>query len=378
MLLSAGLFASGWPEQVKAHPQIVFGLFAFGTLLLAIGLFWPTKHESKDALVQSVESGNVVGRDNSGKMIFAEHYHEAPPRPPQEPPKPELPKNTFIDILPSPPTPAPSKLYIHSAEYISTVDPTRRVDVTECLRLLIADDKLALEIQNHNFVAGGKNYAPTDPHPYKKKKLYVIYSFNNGPLQEVTQLEETFLSLPQVEAATSNFVRLDLTFERMDLMYKPEHCAWDQATQFDDSRRQALIGWIANPVAPPGVRGVDASRLSAHLKYSVEGKWNAQVSRGYWLHHSANEIAIIPGDRAGLILGLVDWSHWVSYANPYFQSPNDGILGPAFRDHGKEEKMPLADMDIEISLISNGALTLDQRKFRLCFTNGRPSEVRPL
>jgi hypothetical protein len=169
--------------------------------------------------------------------------------------------------------------------------------------------------------------------------------------------------------------QLVLSFELISLVYRPEHGAWDEAGQFDHDAKTAMVAWFTNPVPPQGVSGVEASRLSAHIKYSADDHWRMQVSRGYWLHHAANGITIITGDRAGLILGLVDWSHWVSYENPYTRTMGEEMFGPVVRPHGDKRQMPQEDMVIEVSLLGHGTTTLDTRKFALTFTNGKPFAV---
>jgi hypothetical protein len=179
---------------------------------------------------------------------------------------------------------------------------------------------------------------------------------------------------PPKEADSS--AHLDLSFERMPLIYRLDQSAWGEATQFDNDSKDALIAWFTNPVPQKGMSGVDASGLSAHIKYFVEGHWSRQVSRGYWLHCSANEVRIGIADRAGLILGLADWSHWVSYANPYPRPADDEFLQPAMRRPGEKVEMPKAAMDIELSLLSHGTVTLDQRIIHLTFPGGKPYAVK--
>lgn len=186
--------------------------------------------------------------------------------------------------------------------------------------------------------------------------------------QEFTGIENTPLAMPEI--------RLELSFELVPLTYRFEHCAWDVATQFDHDQRDALIAWFANPVPPKGASGVIASQISAFIKYSVAGHRSAQVTRGYWMRYSANEIRINTGDRAGLILGLNDWSHWVSYSNPYPHPANEEFLQPVVRPLGEKVQMPKADMDIKVSLLLGGTVTLDEWDIRLCFANGKPYAVK--
>jgi hypothetical protein len=272
MALAISAFLSGWPEFLRAHGWIVWSGMAVSLILLAIGYFVPAKAESEASIV-SINTGNAVGGDNSGKMIaHVEHYHEAP--------------------------------------------------------------------------------SQSSPEPHKFNMLDVHSASPQPPL------------------------RLELSLETISLTYRLEHCAWDEASQFDHDRREAIVAWFRNPVPLKGISGVDASQLSAHIRYSVDGHWNTQVSRGYWLHYSANEITIKIADRAGLIIGLSEWSRWVSYSNPYSQPANEEFLQPALRHPGKKVEMPKADMVIEVSLLSHGTVTLDQQQICLTFTNGRPFAVR--
>jgi hypothetical protein len=261
-----------WPNFLHPHPWAVAAFVIIGGAMFAYAAISGKRSSG------SKNSGNIVGRDNSGKMIaHVEHYHEAPSPDRTDPPKPEPPQHPIADV---PPKISPQQL------------------------------------------------------------------------------------------------RLELGFERMSLIYRVEQSAWDTATQFEYDGRESIVAWFTNPVPPKGVRGIEAMGLSAHIRYSVEGHWKTQVSRGYWLHWSENEITINAADRAGLILGFVYFSHWVSYANPYSTPASEGILQPAFRPPGQESKMPIVDMDIEISLLTNGKFTLDQQKVRLCFSQGHPYAVR--
>src|ERR1700722_5497258 len=84
------LLASGWPSWVRDHPWILWAALALGFALILWGIVMPSK-ENGESPVQSVSSGNIVGRDNSGKLIgHVEHYHEAPAS--SAAPIPEVPK----------------------------------------------------------------------------------------------------------------------------------------------------------------------------------------------------------------------------------------------------------------------------------------------
>jgi len=202
----------------------------------------------------------------------------------------------------------------------------------------------------------------------------VINIGNIGNVGQPAEFVHEIKQEPRRESISS--ARLELNFELLSLTYKLERCAWERATQFDNDRQDAIVAWFGNPVPLKGMSGVQASKLSAHIRYSVEGRWTEQISRGYWLDCSANEISIDVADRAGLIIGLNGWSYLASYENPYSRSAGYEILQPALRHPGKKVEMPKAPMDIEISLLSQGTTTLDRWKCHLTFVNNRPFAVK--
>jgi hypothetical protein len=191
-------------QWVKDHPR---GVLALGLALLlgavACLVFWSLTNEKKPAHLTN--EGAFAARDNKGTQISGSIIGDD-----------ALEKILKASLQAK----APSRLHIQSAEYVSIDDPTKFVHVTECLRQLIDDDQLVFEIQNHNFVANGRNYVPRDIHTGHRKKLCVAYSFNNGPLQVMAELEGAILRLPQSE--TSNLPKkslpvLDLAFSEGDL-----------------------------------------------------------------------------------------------------------------------------------------------------------------
>jgi hypothetical protein len=66
MLLAIGLFASGWPEHIRAHPYWIGILFLLGAVLMGFG-FFPGRTSSKDEGMQS----NSAGPNNTGNQIIA-------------------------------------------------------------------------------------------------------------------------------------------------------------------------------------------------------------------------------------------------------------------------------------------------------------------
>lgn len=61
----------------------------------------------------------------------------------------------------------PPRLTIPHADYQAIEGGGKVFDVTECLRAKMGLNSLYLEIENHNFVVGSKNYVPEDPKPSK-------------------------------------------------------------------------------------------------------------------------------------------------------------------------------------------------------------------
>lgn len=56
-----------------------------------------------------------------------------------------------------------SKLVIRSANYAAIEGGGKIYDVTPFMRQIIGGDSLVLDIENHNFVIGKKNFVPHDP-----------------------------------------------------------------------------------------------------------------------------------------------------------------------------------------------------------------------
>jgi hypothetical protein len=104
-----------------------------------------------------------------------------------------------IDSLKKAPEPQqrPSKLTIHSANYAAIEGGGKTYDVTEFMQQIIAGDSLVLDIENHNFVADGKNFVPYDPRVDKKKRLQVEYSYDGEPAITIERKEHFRLVLPQ-------------------------------------------------------------------------------------------------------------------------------------------------------------------------------------
>lgn len=92
---------------------------------------------------------------------------------------------------------APSKLVIQSADYRAIAQGGNTCDVTECLQKMIKGDSLILQIENHNFVADGKNYVPVDPYYGELKRLRVVYYFDGGSPRVAERPEHKQIVLPE-------------------------------------------------------------------------------------------------------------------------------------------------------------------------------------
>lgn len=73
MTVSIGLYASGWPEQIKAHPQVVLAVFVLGAGLLALGFLLPKRlpwaiHAHSVAPPMSIQINPVFNNSPSVKQ----------------------------------------------------------------------------------------------------------------------------------------------------------------------------------------------------------------------------------------------------------------------------------------------------------------------
>src|SRR5579863_1301 len=93
-----------WPQWIKDHVYLVVGLWALSAALWLWWLVnWLISKAPKSEPAKVVNRGNVVGGDNSGRMIVAEHYHEASFQPIQIPPNIEPPNFPVYEVYVPPP-----------------------------------------------------------------------------------------------------------------------------------------------------------------------------------------------------------------------------------------------------------------------------------
>lgn len=259
---------------------------------------------------------------------------------------------------------ATSRLYIHSAEYASIDDPKRFRIVTDCLRQLIVDDQLLLEVQNHNFVAGGINFVPKDFHTGHRKKLSVVYSFDKGPLQAIAAMEESTLKLPQTSSPLpkKSLPELKLAFSGGNLE------VLDYMVRFVDhggERCHSII--VHNESAEEGGEARRADSLSARITFThPKSSRTTFADRACWIGEGESEIYLHPGDTAHLLFGIHRDGEWVTFTNPN-KYPSGGW--PSSVLNLNETKFPLfpnMKMIGEISVIEHkaaAAVTLVKRRF---------------
>lgn len=200
-----------------------------------------------------------------------------------------------------------------------------------------------------------------------------------GDRNTAVSRSEHSIAVPVLEARPET-ISLELNLELRSIVYDCPSSAWRLATQFDHRNSKiALIAWFTNPVPPKGTRSINASGLTAHLQFTGSLPWNEQVEQAYWLGKSENRINLGGGNRAGVVVGLVEWNNWVCYLNPYERPAHEEFLQPAFHPLGERKSMPKSPMDIHVSLISSDAITLEAREIRLGFRgNGDPyAEIQP-
>jgi hypothetical protein len=231
---------------------------------------------------------------------------------------------------------------------------------------LIVDDKLIFEVQNHNFVAGGKNYVKTDFHTYHRKKLCVTYSFNSGPLQAAVEMEEGVMRLPPPPALGTTPQKplpvLDLAFSGGEIE------VFDSMVVFNKEARESCFSIrVHNKRAEPGEDAHRVDSLSAQLVFaSVGSSRTTHVDRACWIGKTENEICLNPTDTEHILLGIPGKEYWVIYDNP-----NKHARGgwPAIDQPLREVKFRIydkANIVGEISLVAhrnNISTTLLTRKF---------------
>ncbi len=350
--VAIGLYASGWSEQVRAHPWIIAIVALIGIVLIVYGFFIPNP-----PVMSAPTQKMKAGRDIKGSQFHAEgniHYYEASETPTQ---KGEAAKPTTI----------PSKLYINSAEYSSADGSGEKYDVTDCLRQLISDDRLIFDVENHTFQAGGRNFVPKDPKPYVKKMLRVTYSFDKGPLQTIEQTEGYRIELPAKtqEPETS----LGIRREWRDVIYDAVPGSWRLANPNEMGSLSMLILWVDNPYPQKkGARGTSLIGLTANIR--IANYEREQVPKAYWLEQRSNTVDLECGSERGVVIGHFKDKRFVSYENPYTPQYQPTFDVP-YRELGNARSIELIGgsssiISIRVTIVeSSSDKVLDQRELRI-------------
>ncbi len=318
-------------------------------------IFWIATGEKSSGRLK--QTGNIAGRDNAGTQIDR-----------------SIIGDSAIEKLlrASRPSQDSSRLFIESANYLSTEDRTRNVDVTECLRALVADDKLTLEIQNHNFIANGTNYVPKDPHTGEKKQLRVVYSFNNGPLQAVVEPEGAVLRLPQPETRIED-PKPKLPNLKLELVRTKALLDDEGVYRYSESGDECIAVIVHNHPATKSESALDAKSTFASLTF-MHGTSRTYVDRACWLDHEENEIWIDVSTTAKILIGFPFKKQftWESANNPNrFERSTSDWNRPPILDL-EERLLPWHDgssITVDVRVISNATATkgttLAHRRMRL-------------
>jgi hypothetical protein len=129
-----------------------------------------------------------------------------------------------------------SELTIISADYRATNREGGAYDVTDCLQQMIRGDGLVLDIENHNFQIGTRNFVPKDPRPGVPKRLRVTYSYKGGPQTTLERPEGTRLSLPEDSFLIAQ--RKQLVATQQDEIRKLEAAGKAEVWRAQESNRQ--------------------------------------------------------------------------------------------------------------------------------------------
>lgn len=110
---------------------------------------------------------------------------------------------------------AESKLVIHSANYKAIGGGGKAYNVTEFMRQIITGDSLVLDIENHNFWFGDKNFVPKDPCSGTVKRLQVTYSYDGREPRTIEREEHSRLVLPEDSELEKHAYRLSPLQEKL-------------------------------------------------------------------------------------------------------------------------------------------------------------------
>ena len=201
--------------------------------------------------------------------------------------------------------------------------------------------------------------------------------------QSTNRIDPGYTQMPDAVRRTNESVprtsRLECTLEWRDMSYHLPRGAWIE-DNFSPTRLQSLIVCVKNPIAPIGERGSVTPLLVAHLVLTVASR-TVEIDRAYWRGRDTNEIALPPGKSGGIVVGGYDNGGWVVYANPYSQSPFQGIIPEVIAPLGEKHALPsTSPIALTVSILNNESLeTLAQWQFVIHFGPGglRVERIEP-
>jgi len=129
------------------------------------------------------------------------------------------------------------------------------------MRQIVTGDSLVLDIENHNFVNGDKNFVPYDPKVGVLKVLRITYCYDDGPALSIVRQEHSRLVLPEDseieqrrKAAVDKYLEAEAFAEKLVM---DKNVA--ESELFGVKKRIAEIEKLFCPLQ------IDAIRLSADL-----------------------------------------------------------------------------------------------------------------
>jgi hypothetical protein len=137
----------------------------------------------------------------------------------------DVPTATLSAVVPA----TKSKLLIHSARYSAVEGGGKSYDVAEFMRNIICGESLVFDIENHNFVFGGRNFVPNDPKTGKPKRLEITYSFDGEDPIAIERAEHSRLVLPE-----------DSTIAELKAAVETYRQAAASATEFGKTLKESL------------------------------------------------------------------------------------------------------------------------------------------
>jgi hypothetical protein len=173
---------------------------------------------------------------------------------------------------------------------------------------------------------------------------------------------------PPLEKPSIDLVDLQIDPGMPNISYDDLQACWKE-NNFDGN--PALILWVMNPVAPVGSSGRPTPAIAAHLTLKAKDGSNTTIPRAYWVNVQENEVVLDVGHRAGVIVGYIEHTVWVSPENPHRFSPfANPVFAVPFCPVGPRHVVSRATpISVGLAIISTGdGKTLVHKKFEIHFT----------